>query len=266
VECRLRHQHLATYLRDPEFADEAELEEVTARHVLSHTSGWPNWRPTGQPLRRDTRPGTRFGYSGEGYVYLQRVVEHITGQPLDAFIRTHVFEPMVMRHSSFVSAPAEDSAVAAAHDRDGAPIVRHIANEPNAASSLHTMARDFGRFLEVLLGSGDESWRLRGASVSEMLRAQARAGCRIAWGLGWGLATTAAGATFWHWGDNPGYKCFAVALRDTRTGVVVMTNGDAGLAVCGWIVHRAQAGNHPAFGWLNRQYAQIWTKTVRTTA
>ena len=38
--------------------------------------------------------------------------------------------------------------------------------------------------------------------------------------------------SFWHWGDNPGYKGFTLAQRDSRTGVVVMTNADGGQAVC----------------------------------
>jgi hypothetical protein len=143
--------------------------------------------------------------------------------------------------------------VAAGHDRDGAPSARHVGEHPNAASSLHTTPSDFARFVAALLTAGDEPRRLGQASVSEMLRPQVWIDERIAWGLGWGLATTAAGPSFWHWGDNPGYKCFAVALRDTRAGVVVMTNGDAGLAVCAWVVRRMLGSDHPAFAWLSRR-------------
>jgi CubicO group peptidase (beta-lactamase class C family) len=52
---------LCTYLPQPYVPDDALLERVTARHVLSHTTGWPNWRPDGQPLRRDAPPGERYG-------------------------------------------------------------------------------------------------------------------------------------------------------------------------------------------------------------
>ena len=74
---------------------------MKARHVLSHTAGWPNWRPDGQPLRRDSAPGERFSYSGEGYVYLRRVVEHQTGATLEVLARVHVFTPLRMRRSTF---------------------------------------------------------------------------------------------------------------------------------------------------------------------
>src|SRR5919199_238095 len=195
----------------------------------------------------------RFRYSGEGYVYLQRCIEHVTGQPLDALVRAAVFEPLSLASSSYAWAAPRDAAVAAGHDRDGAPSARYVGEHPNAASSLHTTPRDFARFLAALLTVGNEPWRLGQASVSEMLRPQARIDERIAWGLGWGLAATAAGQSFWHWGDNPGYKCFAVALPATRTGVVVMTNGDGGLEVCAAIVRRMLAGDHPAFAWLSRR-------------
>src|SRR5689334_12662151 len=40
---------LAQYGAEPFVPDDDELEHVTARHVLGHTTGWPNWRPAGEP-------------------------------------------------------------------------------------------------------------------------------------------------------------------------------------------------------------------------
>jgi CubicO group peptidase (beta-lactamase class C family) len=54
---------------------------ITARMVLDHTTGLPNWG--GTPLEFLFTPGEKFNYSGEGYVYLQRVVEHVTGKSLE---------------------------------------------------------------------------------------------------------------------------------------------------------------------------------------
>ena len=51
----------------------SELQSVTARMVLSHTSGLPNW--SSDSLRFDFKPGTSWQYSGEGFMLLQRVVE-----------------------------------------------------------------------------------------------------------------------------------------------------------------------------------------------
>lgn len=65
--------------------DDPRLEQITARHVLSHTTGFPNWRPRGsQTIKIHFVPGHHFSYSGEGFVYLSRVVEHIAGEPNSA--------------------------------------------------------------------------------------------------------------------------------------------------------------------------------------
>ena len=76
---------LATYLSEDQRPEEPDLAPITLRHVLSHTTGLPNWRPQDQSLHVKSRPGITFGYSGEGYVYLQRVIEHITGQSFERF-------------------------------------------------------------------------------------------------------------------------------------------------------------------------------------
>jgi ribosomal protein S18 acetylase RimI-like enzyme len=52
---------LADYLPERFVADDDMLEQVTARHVLAHTTGWPNWRPKGEPLRREAAPGVATG-------------------------------------------------------------------------------------------------------------------------------------------------------------------------------------------------------------
>src|ERR1700730_9564404 len=117
---------LSTYLPQPYVPDDALLERVTARHVLSHVTGWPNWRLSGQDLRRNAPPGERFGYSGEGYVYLQRVVEHVTRCSLEELMQTDVLIPLGMLRSTFGWARPEDPAIAAAHDRDVAPIAPYL--------------------------------------------------------------------------------------------------------------------------------------------
>ena len=66
---------LKSYVADHAPAD-ARGEKITARHVLSHSSGLRNWRNAlDQPLVPDFDPGSRFQYSGEGFYYLQRTID-----------------------------------------------------------------------------------------------------------------------------------------------------------------------------------------------
>jgi hypothetical protein len=92
---------LTTYLPKPYIPGDQRLTKITARIVLSHRTGFPNWRD-GDSLPLYFTPGERFSYSGEGYIYLQRVVEQITGKPLNTFLTETVFEPLGMSRSSYV--------------------------------------------------------------------------------------------------------------------------------------------------------------------
>jgi CubicO group peptidase (beta-lactamase class C family) len=94
---------LALYHRPPYLPPDARLDRITARHVLTHTSGLRNWGEEGNP---DTflpmfDPGDRVSYSGEGFFWLQLVVEKLTGKGLDAVMRTQLFEPAGMTRSMF---------------------------------------------------------------------------------------------------------------------------------------------------------------------
>ena len=87
---------------------------VTPRHVLTHSTGLPNWRSDdSQKLTPVFEPGTRFQYSGEGFFHLQRVVEHITGSGFESIMEEHVFKPLGMSSTSYIwLADARDRLVA----------------------------------------------------------------------------------------------------------------------------------------------------------
>lgn len=106
------------YLPTPD-ADNARMRKVTARHVLSHTTGLPNWRKEPGPLEPATEPGTEYGYSGEGFFYLQRVVEKATGRPIARLMEEEVFRPLDMTESSYVWRPAFDRRMAVGYDEEG---------------------------------------------------------------------------------------------------------------------------------------------------
>lgn len=75
---------------------------ITARHVLSHSTGLQNWRfNREQKLELAFKPGERFQYSGEGFYYLQRVLEKITGRGFEDYMQDRVLKPLGMMNSTF---------------------------------------------------------------------------------------------------------------------------------------------------------------------
>jgi CubicO group peptidase (beta-lactamase class C family) len=240
---------------------DARLGQVTARRVLSHTSGFPNWRPRGGALTIHFAPGERFSYSGEGFVYLAKVVERITGERTNDFVKRMVFQPLGMTSSSYLwDGPVVSQAVTR-HDQLGKPTGQNKPSTENAAASLQTTAGDFGRFLAAVLnGEG-----LRPETRMQMLTPQVRLGesgtnstdrapeklsKELGWGLGWGLQTTGDGVSIWHWGDNGDSKAYVVAFERTKRGIAVFTNSANGLGIMPEIVAAGLGGKHPALAWL----------------
>ena len=106
---------LYDYLPLPD-ADNPRMRRVTARHVLSHTAGLPNWRQQPSLLEPSSDPGNGFSYSGEGYFYLQRVAERLTDKPFGRLMREQVLDPLGMKQSSYVWQPEFGSRMAAGYD------------------------------------------------------------------------------------------------------------------------------------------------------
>ena len=95
---------LSRDLDTPWLTDRDDNAQVTLRQVLTQTSGLGN--NVAHPSRRTGfDPGSRFGRSGVGFVYLQRVIEALTGEPLDAVVQSRVFAPLGLTRSHFLLTP-----------------------------------------------------------------------------------------------------------------------------------------------------------------
>lgn len=238
---------LSRSLEDPSLLGQPGAELITARMVLSHTTGLPNWRKGGEdrggPLPVWYRPGSRFGYSGEGMFYLQRVVEKITGESLDALAGRMLFDPLGLAHASYIWTPALDPNLASGHEESGSFLQKTRYGHANSGYSLYISADDYARFLfEMMKADRSAPWSVSRASIEEMLRPQTGLGERepierpgrakgfaVYWGLGWSLNETASGWIVHHSGANSsGFRCFSQFQPAKGTGLVIMTNGLGG--------------------------------------
>jgi CubicO group peptidase (beta-lactamase class C family) len=214
------------------------VELITARHVLNHSTGFPNWRQ-GKDLPIEFTPGSRNQYSGEGFGYLQSVVEEITGKPFVDFMHEDVLKPLGMTSSRVSGTDAADYAkqVARGHDQNG----KRIPDTPTtpakraediarygAAAALATTPSDYAKFLlEYLDPKPGDAYRLSEASRAEMLRPQIKKTDNTWGGLAWHLEQfEGLPLLFSHAGQAAGYYCMCGASVERRSGLMVMLNGD----------------------------------------
>jgi CubicO group peptidase (beta-lactamase class C family) len=113
---------LTQYTPDRFLADDSRLEQITTRHVLSHTSGFQNWRSEKDPLSIHFTPGERHLYSGEGYNYLQTVVTRLQGQPFESYMKQRLLAPLGMASSGYVWNDVFARRMARPHDAKGTPL------------------------------------------------------------------------------------------------------------------------------------------------
>jgi len=239
---------LVACLDKPYLTDEPLHERITARMVLSHTTGFPNWRKGGWrkggklPVRFE--PGTKFGYSGEGFLYLQRVVEQITGTPVEAYMKRELFGPLGMTISSYVWEDRYEDLAAAGHDAKGkVKPNRSLFRQANAGYSLYCTAYEYAKFLvEILRDDRSARHSLRARSIDAMLTPTTQATGRkpivrsgkttskvTYYGLGWAIDKTASGHRAYHGGSNgTGFRCYCEFDRKRGTGIVIMTNALSG--------------------------------------
>lgn len=195
--------------------------DITVRHVLSHTTGLPNWRPDDEPLEPLRPPGQRWGYSGEGFVLLLEHLERTPGESIVVLARDNVFQPVGMKDS-------------------------HLAEpEPgfHGYRPLMTTAADYGRFLAHVLRLDDERWQPLWRIDEE-----------LAWGAGWGIELGPP-LHGWQWGQNDDASNFVIGCPSTGDGVVVLTDDPDGRSYYRSVVERELPGDHAS---LRVEHNETW--------
>jgi CubicO group peptidase (beta-lactamase class C family) len=246
---------LTRYTPDRILEGDPRLDLITARHVLSHTSGLPNFRSGAAPLRIHFAPGERFQYSGEGYWYLQSVVTHLNGRidpaqcagyeagmrqcatDIDSYLRANVLLPCQMPSSGYVGNSILTQHAARGHDSMGRPLPQGQSSAIDAGryaamGGLSTTALDYAAFLrEVLEPRTAPPFRLAASTRQEMLMPQIHVEGPKSWALGWEINEAAGGPLFQHQGGQAGAQTFTAASLQRRSGYVILTNSDNGWKV-----------------------------------
>lgn len=214
------------YLKQPYLPKQRFDDQITLRMILNHTSGLSN-ESDGKDRKIYFKPGALFSYSGAGFRYLQQVIEDVTGAPFAEFMEREIFTPLGMRSSSFVFKEELAPFMATGHEAGKPfPISRMQAN---AAYSLLTTPADMVKFNQELC----RPRLVKPDTVAAMLTPAVKWEKDIYWGLGIGILSTSAEDFFWHWGNNYYYCSMMITGKDSKNGVVIMTNGNTGMWLAG---------------------------------
>jgi CubicO group peptidase (beta-lactamase class C family) len=235
---------LPEYPNYADLASDSRYKRITARMLLSHTSGFANfrWIENDRKLRIHFEPGSRFAYSGEGIDLLQLVVETITKEPLDELMEERVFQPLGMTRTSMLWQDRFENDYANGYDDYGRSLGPQKRKKAEAAGSMVTTIGDFARFMQAVM----DGRLLRGKTRDEMFSPQVQIlskhefptlsdettdenkAIRLSYGLAWGLYWTPYGKAFFKEGHDTAWRNYTVCLDQQKTGIVIMTNSGNG--------------------------------------
>lgn len=228
-------QPLYTYLPYPDIAYDDRYKLITARMVLCHTSGFPNWRIMNKDGKLDIKftPGTQFLYSGEGFEYLANVVAHLKNiqkNDLSQLFEKEVSIPTGMKYAFFTWNDYVAKHQATGHvDGKVAGGWGLSANKPDfgASYSLQTEAISYSRFILAIMNEEG----LKKATYNEMLKAQVRIPSRTdssSYCLGIEMKPTGFGNEYMHDGYNLNFYSAFMFNKERKIGFVFFTNCNNG--------------------------------------
>ncbi|HYE55157.1 MAG TPA: serine hydrolase [Chitinophagaceae bacterium] len=221
------------YLPYPDIEHDERYKLITAKHVLTHRTGFPNWRYMNADAKLDIKftPGTDYGYSGEGFEYLKMVVEKITGKKVEQVLQEEVIEPIGLYHTFFSRNDSLQQMVAYGH-YDRLPTINELPASPGMAYSMHTEAKIFTRFMLYMLeqkGLKPETYDMMFRKHSEFNfdPGEEKPKYPVYMGISLEIRETPFGKSFGHGGNNGDFKCKFEMYKDSKMGYVIFTNSNA---------------------------------------
>ncbi|MEO7433281.1 MAG: serine hydrolase domain-containing protein [Dokdonella sp.] len=243
---------LPDYEKYADLAGDERWRMLTPRLLLSHRSGFPNFRfftangfDEKGKLYFAFDPGSRYGYSGEGINLLQFVIETGLGLDVGREMQTRVFDRFGMTRTGMLWREDFAGNLATGYDEDGKPIAHRARRGVRAAGSMDTTIADQARMVGGML-AGDG---LSADSRAERLRPQARIrslqqfptlsertttdndGIALATGLGVIVYDSPLGKAWFKSGHDDGTNNLILAFPEAKAALVMLSNSSNGESV-----------------------------------
>lgn len=222
---------LSNYWTDPDIANDPRNKKLTTRLILSHQTGFPNWRwmNENKKLSFQFEPGTKYQYSGEGMEYLRRALERKFHKSLQQLASELIFQPAKMIDTEYIwNQDVDTSRFAIGYDKDGNAYETIKNKTPNAADDLLTTIEDYGKFL-VSVMNGDE---LTQKVFEEMTSNQVASTKGKHFGLGFEIYDLGnKELALSHGGSDNGVQTIFFIFPKSKDGLLIFTNSDTGGSV-----------------------------------
>jgi CubicO group peptidase (beta-lactamase class C family) len=229
-------------------ASERRYQHITARMLLSHTSGLSGPEDPQGELVIKFEPGTNYSYSNAGFNHLQQVIEHITGRSVGDMMRERVFSRLGMTRTSMVWDSTFDRDYAIGNDGQGQRLPRVKPTSPSAAASVQSDMTDVVRFVQAVLRGDGLSRKARDEMLSPKFRIHSMYQwpdsaaedsttsrddpIRLAAGLGWGLLLSPYGKAYFNGGGGGGgFRNYMILFEKPKTAMVIMSNSQNGYKI-----------------------------------
>lgn len=222
---------LDAYWTDPDIANDSRHKKLTTRLILSHQTGFPNWRwmNADKKLNFQFEPGTQYQYSGEGFEYLRKALEKKFKKTLDQLAQELIFQPLQMNDTNYIwDKNTDESRFAIGYNEKGNPYPTEKNTTANAADDLHTTIGDYGKFMVSLM----KGKNLKPEVFQEMIKKQVKTKENKYFGLGLEIYDLGEGEyALSHGGADQGTRCIAFMLPKSGKGLLIFTNADNGYKV-----------------------------------
>ena len=225
---------LYNYHIDPDIINDPRAKLLTPRIILSHQTGFVNWRYTdeeSQKLKFHFDPGTQYQYSGEGFEYLKKAVENKFKVSLQKLADSLIFKPLKMDDTRFFwDDKMDESRFAKWHSAKGELYETYRNSRVSAADDLLTTIEDYSKFVTYIIEGAGLSKKLQ----KEMVKNQVRINNNQHFGLGWYVDENINRENDFaivHGGDDIGVHTIAFIIPKTKQGLIIFTNSDNGTDV-----------------------------------
>ncbi|MFY7814454.1 MAG: serine hydrolase domain-containing protein [Chryseobacterium taeanense] len=219
---------LFEYLPNENITDE-RYKKITARMVLSHTTGLPNWSET-EKIQLESEPGKKFFYSGEAFMYLAKVVAKLNDtslKNLDSIFQQEVAQPLQLKDFHFVISEKAEQNLAHGYQKNQPVYDERDRTSFDPAGGMYANTQNYGQFLNILMKYYKQYREMfRPAVELEKDNPISQYFGVSSWTLGLAFIKINDSKNFWHGGNNLGYTSSFMINPDKKFGYVYFTNED----------------------------------------